>query len=216
MKERFEDANLPHLIAALLRQEVTCGIREVADGLAASGLLVEYQPGDNIILQSAHDNEIYFLVAGVVEIIINGAQITTRKAGQHVGEVAAIEPSIPRSATVSVLEQVVALKVTSAKFMELGERFPQIFRPLAQELARRLYQRNVQIFVPNKKPQLFIISSTEAKAIAYSVRDGLSADIQSTVWDKGVFFAGGYPLEALDLKSHNPITLSQLPLLTIL
>jgi CRP/FNR family cyclic AMP-dependent transcriptional regulator len=54
--------------------------------------------------------------------------------------------------------------------------------------------------VPNKAPKLFIISSSEAKSIAHAVRDGLEHDVFSKVWDDGVFFAGGYPLEALEAE----------------
>src|SRR5207244_6278645 len=59
---------------------------------------------------------------------------------------------------------------------------------------------NTTISVPNEAPKLFIISSSEAKAIAHGVRAGLEHDVFSTVWDDGIFFAGGYPLEALELQ----------------
>lgn len=109
----------------------------------------------------------------------------------------------------TALEQGVALKVTSAQFLELGEKFPQIFRPIAQELARRLHQRNADIFVPNVAPKLFVISSSEAIDIAHAVHDGLKHVIDCTVWDKGVFFAGGYPLEALELQvEHSDFALA--------
>lgn len=198
MKKRFENKNRPRLVAALARQEVTLGSTEIAEALLAHGSLVELAPGKKLILQDGHDNDIYLLVAGAVGIIINGAHVATRKAGQHVGEVSAIEPSLLRSATVSVLERVLALKVSSAGLMEAGEKFPRIFLPIAQELARRLYQRNSTIFVPNAAPKLFIISSSEAKPIAYGVLNGLKRDVLCKVWDDGVFFAGGYPLEALE------------------
>jgi CRP/FNR family cyclic AMP-dependent transcriptional regulator len=198
MKERFENKNRPHLVAALTRQEVSLGSTEIVEALLAHGSLVELAPGEKLIVQDSHDNDIYLLVAGVVGIIINGAHVATRRAGQHVGEVSAIEPSLPRSATVSVLERVVALRVSSAGLMKVGEKFPRLFLPIAQELARRLYQRNSTIFVPNTTPKLFIISSSEAKPIAYSVRDALKRDVLCKIWDDGVFFAGGYPLEALE------------------
>lgn len=200
MKERFEGDNRPHLIAALKRQEFASGSAEIAEMLVKHGRLVEFKPGEKIIVQDGTDNDIYLLIAGVAGIIVNGAQITTRKAGQHVGEMAAIEASLPRSATVLVLEPAVALKISSTDFMLLGEKFPQIWLPLAQELSRRLYQRNSTIALPNEAPKLFIISSSEAKAIAYGVRAGLEHDVFSRVWDDGVFFAGGYPLEALELQ----------------
>jgi CRP/FNR family transcriptional regulator, cyclic AMP receptor protein len=133
-----------------------------------------------------------------VSIIINGAQVASRKAGHHVGEMAAIEPSLPRSATVHAVEACVALKLSSANFVAIGEQFPEIWLRLAQELSKRLVQRNRTISQPNIAPRLFIISSSEAKAIAHGVRDGLEHDVFSKVWDDGVFFAGGYPLEALE------------------
>jgi CRP/FNR family transcriptional regulator, cyclic AMP receptor protein len=200
MKERFQGENQPQLIAALKRQEFACGNSEIVEALVERGVLVEFQPNENIVVQHGTDNDVYFLIAGVVGIVVNGAQIAIRTAGQHVGEMSAIEPSFPRSATLLALEKVLALKLTGAQFMEVGKRFPQAWLPLAQELARRLYQRNLTIWVPNEAPKLFIISSSEAKSIAYAVRAGLEHDVFSTVWDDGVFFAGGYPLEALEVQ----------------
>ena len=198
MKERFEGANLPQLIASLRRQEFTGGKAALAEALATVGTLVDFNPGENLIIQEGKDNDIYLLIAGAVAIVVNGSQQGIRQAGQHVGEMAAIEPSLLRSATVTVLEHVVALKITSAEFMKVGEAFPEIWLPIARELSRRLYQRNTAIFLPNAAPKLFIMSSSEAKKVAYGLRAGLEHDVFSTVWDEGVFFAGGYPLEALE------------------
>jgi predicted nucleotide-binding protein len=199
MKERFEgNANRVNLIDCLKRQEFVGGSQEIAEAMADIGELVEYDDGDKLIVQDAHDNDMFLLLAGNVMILINGYEYDRRTAGQHVGEMAAIEPSLKRSASVVAIQTVVALKLTSGDFMRLGERHPQIWLPMARELSRRLFQRNSTIPVPNAAPKLFIISSTEAKPVAHALRDGLKADVFSTVWDEGVFFAGGYPLEALE------------------
>lgn len=198
MKERFEGNNRPQLIDALRHQDFAGGDVKIAEGLAGAGNLIEARPGEAIIIQGQADNEIYLLVAGVVGIIVNGAQVAKRVAGQHVGEMAAIEPSLPRSATVRVLEHVVALKLTSADFMALGVTFPQIWLPIARELSKRLFQRNTSIFLPNTAPKLFIMSSSEAMKVAEALRAGLETDVFTKVWNDGVFFAGGYPLEALE------------------
>lgn len=198
MKERFQGDNHPQLIAALRRQITAGGKVEIADAFAASGGLVEFNPGDHLIVQDGTDNEIYMLVAGAVAITVNGAQVATRSAGHHVGEMAAIEPSLPRSATVTALEPVVALQLSSAEFLKVGHAFPEMWLPIAQELSRRLLQRNTLIFPPNEAPKLFIMSSSEAIKTAHGLRTGLEKDVFSTVWDDGVFFAGGYPLEALE------------------
>jgi predicted nucleotide-binding protein len=51
---------------------------------------------------------------------------------------------------------------------------------------------------PNEFPKLFIISSSEALPVANELRAQLEHDVFSTVWNNGVFFAGGYALEALE------------------
>src|SRR5258708_23909841 len=96
------------------------------------------------------------------------------------------------------MEPTLALSVSNAAFTDVGNSFGQIWMPLAQELAKRLYQRNHTIAPPNASPKLFIISSSEARDVAHTIRAGLEQDVFSTVWDQGVFFAGGYPLETLE------------------
>ena len=111
---------------------------------------------------------------------------------------AAIEPSQKRSADVVAHDTVVALKLSNPQFMKLGRSFPQIWLPMARELSRRVFQRNELISAPNEYPKLFIISSSEALGVANTIRTSLEHDVFSTVWNEGVFFAGGYSLEALE------------------
>ncbi len=198
MKERFEGDNRSNLIDALKRQEFVCGETTLAEAMADEGELVEFAKGHKIIIQGGEDNDIYLLVAGDVSIVIKGNEYTTRKAGQHVGEMAAIEPSQKRSADVVAHDTVVALKLSNPQFMKLGRSFPQIWLPMARELSRRVFQRNELISAPNEYPKLFIISSSEALGVANAIRTSLEHDVFSTVWNEGVFFAGGYSLAALE------------------
>lgn len=198
MKERFEKDGGPQLVEALKRQEFVSGNLKLAEALIKRGELAEYQKGDKLITEGGEDNDIYLLLAGSVAVVIKGNDINTRKAGQHVGEMAAIEPSLKRSATIVAHDTVVALKLKSADFSSIGEDFPQIWLPIARELSRRLFQRNDLIPPPNEYPKLFLISSSEALDVAHEIQSQLQNDVFSTVWDQGVFFAGGYPLEALE------------------
>jgi len=200
MRARFEGENSEQLIRALKLQPIVGNDDAIAHAIAAAGTLVEFSTGDELITQGAFDNDIHFLIAGTVAIVVKGANVAVRKAGQTVGEMAAIEPSLPRSATVTALEPVLTLKLTSSDFVRVGNTFGQIWMPLAQDLSRRLYQRNDTIAAPNTSPNLFIISSSEARDIAHALRAGIEQNVFSTVWDQGVFFAGGYPLEALEQK----------------
>jgi predicted nucleotide-binding protein len=198
MRERFEGAGEKQLIEMLARQEFAGGNVEIAKALKERGELLEFANGTKIIAQDGEDNDIYLLVAGSVAIVVNKNHINTRKAGEPIGEMAAIEPTQMRAADCVALETVVALKVSSANFFEIGKQFPQVWLPIAQLMSRRLFQRNKDIPVPNEKPKLFIISSVEALEIAQQVQLALQHDVLCTVWTDGVFFASSYPIESLE------------------
>jgi CRP-like cAMP-binding protein len=147
MKERFE--NDPQaLIDALMRQEFVAANSEIAAAFANCGRILEFRKSDEIITQGGEDNDIYLLLAGSVAIVINRSQRATRHAGQHVGEMAAVEPAQKRSASVIAQDTLVVLKVSSADFMSIGRDHPQIWLPMVRELSRRLYQRNRDILRP--------------------------------------------------------------------
>ena len=198
MKERFEGDGRPNLIDALKRQEFVSGDTAIAEEMAKQGELLEFPKGFKIITEGGEDNDIYLLIAGSVSIVIKGHEHRLRNAGQHVGEMAAIEPAQKRSADVVAHDTVVALKLTNPAFMTLGQTFPQIWLPIARELSRRLFQRNEMLSPPNEYAKLFIISSAEALPVAREVQTQLERDVFAKVWPDGVFFAGGYPLEALE------------------
>jgi predicted nucleotide-binding protein len=198
MKERFQGNGRQNLIDALKRQEFVAGDAQLAEAFTARGELVEFTKGDKIITQGGEDNDIYLLLAGSVSIVIKGNEYTTRNAGQHVGEMAAIEPAQPRSADVVAHDTVVTLKLNNSDFMSIGREHPEIWLPIARELSRRLFQRNDLIPPPNEFAKLFIISSTEALDVAKAIRACLEHDVFSTIWNEGVFFAGGYSLESLE------------------
>jgi CRP/FNR family transcriptional regulator, cyclic AMP receptor protein len=198
MKERFEAAGGSNLISALLRQEFVCGSPTIAERLLAVGTLGEFAVGDELIVEGGEDNDLFLLLSGSVAIVIKGLQVNTRVAGQHVGEMAAIEPSQKRSATVVAQDTVVALRISSAELMAIGNDFPQIWLPIARILSRRLFERNDLLTPPNESPRLFIISSAEALSVAYEVATQLERVALPTVWAHGTFFAGQYTLEALE------------------
>ena len=198
MKSRFEGAGRPLLVEAVMQQEMAHGRRDIAEALIAAGTLEEYSSAERLTQEGSAENDVYLLVAGVVAIVIKGHEVNRRRAGQHVGEMAAIEPAQPRSGSIVALETVVTLKICGPDFNEVAEAYPAIWRPLARELARRLFQRNELIAPPNESPKAFIISSKEALPVAKCIRKGLEPDVFSRVWNEGVFFAGGYTLEALE------------------
>jgi hypothetical protein len=89
---------------------------------------------------SSQRNQIYFILAGTFDVVVNGRRVAGRGAGDHVGEMAAVQPAQRRSATVTALEEAIVAKLSAEAFSNLGSRHSQLYRLIAQELARRVLQ----------------------------------------------------------------------------
>jgi len=126
-------------VEALAAQRLVSGNRELAEDLADRAEVLAVPAGQTLISQGAEDNDIYFILAGTFDVVVSGRRVAGRSAGDHVGEMAAVQPAQKRSATVTALEDAIVAKL-SADFSNLGSRHPQLYRLIAQELARRVLQ----------------------------------------------------------------------------
>jgi predicted nucleotide-binding protein len=202
MKERFEgNENKARLVETLKEQRIVAADPQLATALAEAGELLEVPAGDNLIEQDGEDTETYFVIAGSFQILVNGQVVAARGAGNHVGEMAAIQPTQRRSATVKASETSVVLKIGADKLATLGEKFPGIWRVIAKELARRLLERNRFVSHTHDTIKVFIICSTEALEIARIIQSDFQYDpFTVTIWSHGVFLASHYPIESLELQ----------------
>ena len=200
MKERFEGIEgKRRLLAAIQSQKICLGDQSIAAAFVDSVEVLEIKSGDSIINENAHDNDVYFILAGTFAILIKGHEIRTRTVNDCVGEMSAIDPSLIRSATVMAKETSIVAKVSEPDFIKIADEHPKLWRFVSQELAKRLNQRNLLVRQPNDKPQLFIISSKEALTIAQDIKASLQHnDVSVQIWTDGVFFLSGYALEALE------------------
>jgi predicted nucleotide-binding protein len=198
MKKRFEGSDGERLLLeALLTQEIVQQDEALARALVSGGELLSFAPNSNIIVQGDSDNCVFFLVAGEANVFVHDRFIGSRQ-GTCLGEMAAIDPTAPRSATVRAKTEVVALKVSEPVFREALEKHPKAYRYLAQLLSRRLRQRSQFYQPPNPEPVLFIGCSTEALPIANELQAGFKNDPMSAiVWTNGVFGPSGTALESL-------------------
>ncbi len=200
MKERFEGAaGRRLLIDALKTQKMVAGNSDLAEELASLVELVEVKTGEKIIHQGASNNDIFFILTGSFNIVVNGKVVAKRGANEHVGEMAAIEPAQARTATVVADEDSVVCKLSEPQLADLGQRHADIWRYFAKELVRRLAQRNAFINPSRKNIRVFIMSSTEALDIAREVQSNFAKDsFLVVVWTDGVFQASSYPIESLE------------------
>lgn len=200
MIERFQgDAGRERLIEALRTQSTILGDNRLAKKIANAATLKEYQPGERLLQQGATDNHMAFIVAGKVAIEINGRAVNYRSKNQHVGEMALIDPSAPRSASVVAIETTVTAEIGEENFVPIANATPDLWRRLAVELGERLRQRNDREPPMNDVPILFVGSSAESLPIAREIQSGLDHDrITVTVWSEGVFGASSATMESLE------------------
>jgi len=200
MKDRFAGSvGRRILLETLKEQKLIAGNTELADQVASIGELVDVEAGATIIEQGNDDNDVYLIVAGSFDIVVNNRLVAKRFCNDHVGEMVAIQPTQRRSATVVARENAVVVKLPEPQFADLINKYPQIVRYIAKELARRLEQRNALVTAVSEKIRVFIISSAEALEIARTIQNAFDHDpFNVTVWTDGVFRANHYSIESLE------------------
>lgn len=143
MLERFQgEDGKPKLIEALRAQKIVLGNVDLAKELADAVELIALKKNKIFIEQNAEDNDIYFIISGAVGVVVNGRKIRARGPGDCVGEMAAIEPTQRRAATVTTSEDTIVAKISEKAFSSIASRYPEIYRSIARILAYRLLQRN--------------------------------------------------------------------------
>jgi predicted nucleotide-binding protein len=187
------------LIDAICKQQIVCENEDLATKIANIGEIREYVKGETLILHFGTDCDIYFIIAGTVDIIVNQRVVASRSSGWHVGEMALIDPSALRSADVVATEPIVACVVNETDFTKLADEMPYLWRRIAIELADRLRQRNLLALSANPRPHLFIGSSSESLSVARAIQRGLENDfVTIKVWTDGVFGSSNFSVEPLE------------------
>jgi CRP/FNR family cyclic AMP-dependent transcriptional regulator len=207
MLERFQGTHgNRHLISALTEQRIVHGDASLAEEISKIAELKEYSPGTDITCQGDIDSDIYLILTGTVIILVNGREIAKRQAGLHVGEMALIDATVRRSATIRATEHTVVAKISEPMFSELADKHPKLWRRIAVELAHRLRERGKLIKHPNDKPLVFIASSKEYLPFAEALQNGIkSDDIIVKIWTDDIFEASTTAIESLEavLESYD-------------
>lgn len=188
-------------IDVLSEQLCIGGINDLAREIDLRGELLTVPKGTVLIEQGAETNDVFFILAGACDVIINGRVIAKRGERTHIGEMAAIQPTQRRSASCVAAEDMMVIKLSEPDFSDIASRYPQIYRAIAKELSRRLLERNSTINLYRAKIRIFIISSAEALPVARAVQNAFEHDPFTTVvWTDGVFKVANYPLQDLETQ----------------
>lgn len=186
------------LVDALCIQPVVAGNQTIAQKLAAVGTLAEVKSGKTIIQQGDSDNDMYFILSGQVAVLINGREIALRAAGQHVGEMALLDPTARRSGTVVARDATVLLKIAERDMTSIGAQHPELWRRVAVALGARLRERSKYIPEPHAEPVVFVGSSSESLTEAQWLSQSLNRRaVTSRLWTQGVFQLSSTTIEDL-------------------
>ena len=187
------------LISALRQQTILHDNETLVKDLANRVEILPIESGNEIITQGNADNDLYFILAGRLSIVVNGREVAIRQSGEHVGEMALIDPSARRSASVIAIEQTVVAKISETAFRPLANKYPRVWQLIATELAKRLQQRNRLVVSTNPRPVLFVGSSKESLPIAQMIQSNLDHDdFLVRLWTDSVFDASQFTITELE------------------
>ena len=188
-----------NLVEALEIQPIINGDTAIAKAISERVEVESFEPGSRIIEESGPDNDLYFILAGIVSIRVSGREVAVRTAGQHVGEMALLCPGQPRSAGAVADGEVVVARITAAAFTALADANPRMWRNVARVLSKRLRQRNSFVSPANPRPVMFVGCSTESLPIGRAIQSALEHDpIVVRVWTDDTFKASQFPVESLE------------------
>lgn len=199
---RFEGEQGRRRLAELVGQQIlAAGDTAIAAELSAVAQLRELALGELLIQQDAPDNDLYLILSGALRIVVNGREVAVRRPNEHVGEMAIVDSSSPRTANVIAAERCLVARIAETDVIAIANRHPKVWRALAVQLCRRLNQRKRFHAEPNPKPIVFIGSSKEQLPISEAVRAAIPSSLADVnLWSTGVFTASHFTMDDLDAQ----------------
>lgn len=136
------DAGQEQARSVLLNNPAVGGDEDVANRLLATGSLTFFRRGNLLIKEGDLDNDVYFLLAGEVDIVFGTRLGSIRSSPNQIGEMAAIDPGQKRSANVIARsDEVAALRVSGTEFDEIRKANSDFQSRLQREMSDRHRER---------------------------------------------------------------------------
>jgi len=146
--DRFQGPDGKLRLVEALRAETLVRDEDLAVALARRVTLKAIPAGTVLITQNAVDRDLFLILSGKCSVIVNGRVVASRSAGEHVGEMALVDPEARRSASVAAVTDSVVAGITEPEFSALADRYPRLWRRIALELASRLRDGNKMFCEP--------------------------------------------------------------------
>jgi CRP/FNR family transcriptional regulator, cyclic AMP receptor protein len=128
---KVESLKRAPLFADLSRKDLTKLARVSED--------MEVEPGKVLTKEGESGREFFVIVDGKVDVTRKGRRLSTRGAGDFIGEIALLE-DIPRTATVKAKTPLRFFVLTRKDFRQLVDENPSVERKVMRTLARRLVE----------------------------------------------------------------------------
>ncbi|SFA88937.1 Cyclic nucleotide-binding domain-containing protein [Poseidonocella pacifica] len=163
LPELFSGDGVPDLVKKTLRENPAIrGNSTIIDRLLGQGRVEFFRRGDCLIHEGGQDNDVFFLLAGEVDIVFRRQLGSKRVAPNQVGEMAAIELGSKRTASVYALtDEVAALKVSGQEFNRIWTDNPEFQKNLQIEMTARHRERIAagEVAKRNNSSSWFLISA---------------------------------------------------------
>lgn len=126
-------------------------IRKVIEKLKEIGTLRKYPPDTNIITEGEQGDSIYFLIDGIVKVVIftsEGREIILNKLKSinFFGEIGVFEEG-PRTATIETETECKVIEIGRDKFIQFISDEKETFFMLLLEMAKRIRDANRKIYI---------------------------------------------------------------------
>ena len=144
--DQFQGPDGKLRLVEALRAQTLVRDEDLAVELAKRVTLKAIPAGTVLITQNAADRDLFLILSGTFSVIVNRRMVASRSAGEHVGEMAVVDPEARRSASVAAVTDSVVAGITGPEFAALADRYPRLWRRIALELASRLRDGNEILF----------------------------------------------------------------------
>ena len=113
-------------------------------GADANMEIRDYPSGQNIIEQGTKAEEVYFMIEGEADVVVNGIAVGNVKKDEIFGSLAALTGK-PRGASVTAKEQCLVMVTRAEDFMTLVKTRPMTVATLMQDMARIIGDLNFKV-----------------------------------------------------------------------
>jgi CRP-like cAMP-binding protein len=126
------------LIEQLKAQWVVQNDERLARRIADECVVKTIKKGEELINQGDGTDSVFFIVKGTVDVFIDDRKIGIRTAKQTIGEMAAIDPTTKRCATIIAAEEIQVAELSEQALSRVASEYPELWRNFAREIADRL------------------------------------------------------------------------------